>query len=1040
MELNREQKRVLRGGIDEAIKVVAGAGTGKTRVLVSRYLKLLQVERIPAERLLALTFTNKAAAEMKKRIFEEVKLLDDPVLLRALYGAWIMNFHGFGRRILTDNADVFGLEPSFEVAGAVDVTRIKRTLIARFEEGRLAVMPEDDGGEPPPPKEIHKLFEKSMSIANKCRSLLMTPEDLLKTVLDSDHNDYKNIIHTVIAVWHAYREEMRRRGLIDFDDMIELAARGLRDHPHVRERYARQFDHILVDEFQDTSEAQNEFLRILCGGDFQKVTVVGDEKQSIYRWRDARVENIRNFPGNAHVLNKNYRSSQNILELAHCYICKDDYFGSKREEIRLQSERRSAEAPVIVFHPPDGAGKSFEEEAKALVAWIRHLTEGIPVEGMPALIDGGGGRPPLQYEDVAVLLRSLRRSSGLKTYEEALLSSNIPYAIVGGANSLETAVLQTFHALLNLVIHPRDIQALLIVLEAKPFSLNDAALVEMFAAAHAVVSAGGKDAAKGSRNSTAQLTVDILLSAEVLNELSDDTAKERCKLLRHFIAELRAKNALYDLKTFLVEALEDSMFFYQLFADGAAADLALNLSRELVVQVESLAGRGEASLASFLEWLRSKIEDRAFGISGEALLPPGCVRIMTIHQAKGLEFSAVAVPGIKQTSSQGSGFYLSKKLGVFLGDRDDWGRGYKKLAEKDAEKNMFKQEERCLLYVAMTRAKDYLFVSSPHPQGKPKRGETPFMDVLECVREGNGGVHEIRYIPGVSETTEVPAGRMHSPASEGEIALLADWKSSRRALHEIRQESPRRFSALTFIGWRALKTFDRCPLKYYYQYVVGMSEELILLDEDRPLRGEWTTAGPGGMDPRAFGSMIHKILEEAMSGSGVTDERILELLNRSNQKEQAHDDAAVRTAQIMDAFQRSPFGTRDQVECLEERFAVRQQRLLFRGVVDRVDRTNGGYHVIDYKYGKEREDYDFQIRFYAWALRRIFETEHVAGSLLFLGDELRERKVDTGEVSCMKMQTVVDKLEEAISSNQYHATPGPACKSCELASFCPQAV
>ncbi len=772
--------QVLRSGVTDAVKVVAGAGTGKTRVLVSRYLQLLQKERIPPERLLALTFTNKAAAEMRKRIFEEVKKLNNPSLLRGLYGAWIMNFHGFGRRILSDNADAFGLDPSFDVAGAVDISRIKRTLLARFEEGRLPGMPEDTKGEPPCPKEIRKRFEKCMAIVSKCRSMLMTPEGLEKTLLDTDHDDYQRFIRTVIAVWRSYREKLRRRGLIDFDDMIELPTAGLREHLHLREKYTRMFDHILVDEYQDTSKAQDEFLRILCGGDFRKVTVVGDDKQSIYRWRDARVENLRNFPGDAYVLKRNYRSTQNILDLAHRYICRDEYFASKKEEIRLESDSESAGAPVVIFHPQDESGKSFEEEAQALVAWIRHLTEGIRVEGLPLLIDAERGRPPIKYDDVAVLLRSLRRSSGVKTYEEALLRNGIPYAIVGGANSLETGVLQTFHALLNLLIHPQDVQSLLVVLEAKPFSINDAALLEMFAAAHAVNNDGEPVRKKGSRGSAAGLTEEALLSTDVLNALNDPAARERCELLRHFIGELRGKSARYDLKSFVVEALEDSMFFYQLFADGVTVDVALNLSKELFMQIDSLSARGEANLASFLEWLRSRIDERAFGDAGEDLLPPGCVRLMTIHQAKGLEFPAVAVPGIRTSSSHSSGFFLSRQRGVFLGDCDSWGRGYKKLAEREEDKHMLEQEERCLLYVAMTRAKHFLFVASPYPEGKTDRRKTQFADVLAGAREGGIEVQEVRRPPDVTVKREIPPARPLPAASDEELSRLAEWRSSRR--------------------------------------------------------------------------------------------------------------------------------------------------------------------------------------------------------------------------------------------------------------------
>ena len=489
----------------------------------------------------------------------------------------------------------------------------------------------------------------------------------------------------------------------------------------------------------------------------------------------------------------------------------------------------------------------------------------------------------------------------------------------------------------------------------------------------------------------------------------------------------------------------------QLFADGVTADLALNLSKELFMQIDSLTGRGEATLASFLVWLRSRIDNRAFGDAGEALLPPGCVRIMTIHQAKGLEFPAVAVPGIKKSASQGSGFFLSKQRGVFLGDKDDWGRGYKKLAEKEEEKIMQRQEERCLLYVAMTRAKDYLFVGSPYPEGKPERGGTPFVDVLKCAREEDAGTHEIRRIREVSPTDDMPDDmrdeRTCSTASDEEISLMADWNSSRRDLQRLRGESPAKSSTLTFVTWRALETFDLCPLKYYYQYVAGMSEELGQLGEDRleddgfggTAGGKPARFGPGGMTPMAFGTLIHKVLEETACGRSVTDQRVRELINQSNEPLQSLDEAAAHVSKIAEAFLRSSFGMVDHVECLEERFAVRLQRLVFRGVFDRVDRINGGYHVVDYKYGKEKKRYDFQIRFYAWAVTHIFNSNRVAGSLLFLGNDLHERRVRTNEESTAMVQALAEKLEEATALNQYQAAPGPVCDGCDFAGFCKHA-
>ncbi|NIM19222.1 MAG: UvrD-helicase domain-containing protein [Candidatus Latescibacteria bacterium] len=1052
MELNREQGKVLEKGFDDAAKVMAGAGTGKTRVLVALYLKYLLQDRISPDRLLALTFTNKAAAEMKKRIFERVKAVGDEVLLRGLYSAWIMNFHSFGRRVLSGSSPSFGLDPSLDVAGPVDTARIEQLLLRKYEAGRLPGMPGDLGEDVPSPKNIRSRFERCLKIVHKCRSMLMKPEDLLAAVREDDHADYKNFTATVVAVWNAYNAELRRRKLVDFDDMIEQVVEGFKNNPLVREIYTNQFDQILVDEFQDTSEAQNELLRLLCGGDFQKITVVGDEKQSIYRWRDARVENIRSFPGRAYVLKQNYRSPQGILDLAHRFICKDDYFAGKRDEIRLEAEEQQEGAPLVVFHPEEEDGRSSEMEAKALAAWIRHLTEGIPVEGMSPLIVPKKGREPIEHEDIAILLRSLRDGSGLKEYENALRMHDIPYAVVGGTNALEANALRTLLALLSAVVFPEDTHSLLIVLEAMPFSINDAALAELFVAAR---KAAGT--AKGERDEAAsdvaeELSADLLLSPDVLSVLSDDEARRRCELLRRFIDSLRMKNAKRDLRTFMIEALEESSFFYQLFEDGASREIARNLSLELLSEAERLSQRNDATLAAFIDRVRRMIDERELGEASEALLPPKRVRIMTIHQAKGLEFPAVAVAGMKLPKSGRDDYFVSKARGLFLSDGDEWGRGLEHLDERDEELSTLDQEERCLRYVAMTRAKEYLFVSSPYPEGRSGKQSTLFADVLDCLREGGIEFCELRRAPELPVPAFSPSRVVDGDPLGAAVEAATDWISSRKAVEAVREDLPGKHPPVRFVNWRALKAFGDCPLQYYYRSVAGIGEELAGLGEGDVSSNEMEEKGetipsevaPKGVDPAAYGIFMHGILEDVMRLPREERAVSLDLLegrfSRSGMPEKLRARVVETAAKSVQSFLQSSLAEAEWIECLETPFHFRLGRIIFRGVLDRVDRTDGGFRVVDYKAGAEHEDYEFQVRFYAWALDKILGGKKVEGVLAFLGDEVRAHEVDTGPRSLRALDTAAERLEMAAASNRYDPKPGEVCRECAYSEFCPHAV
>ena len=342
--------------------------------------------------------------------------------MREMDAAWIMNFHQF---LLFESFRK--MRPS---SGLIRMLAWRPRLMPREYQRRSSLAfnraaskgcPMDPNEDLPTPGKFPTIFNRWMQIVQRARGTLWTPEALVSVWVPTNHPEYARYVQSVVALWDAYEMELQKRNLIDFNDMISMAVRGLMENERLRRFYGDKFQHILVDEFQDTSEAQNELLRSLAGDDFSRVTVVGDDKQSIYRWRDARVQNLREFVGTQEETRQNYRSRQTILDLAHHFVIRDDYFKEHAAEIRLDASRGATDAPVCLFHPEDSEDKSFEEEAKGLAAWILALTGRLDPGESPFTYYGvRGGDEALQFDEIAVLMRSLKPSLGSPALRKSL--------------------------------------------------------------------------------------------------------------------------------------------------------------------------------------------------------------------------------------------------------------------------------------------------------------------------------------------------------------------------------------------------------------------------------------------------------------------------------------------------------------------------------------------------------------------------------------------------------------------------------------------
>ena len=642
--------------------IVAGAGSGKTRVLTRRIAHLLATGRARPGEILAITFTNKAAAEMRER----VAALIGPVGERM----WVSTFHSACVRILRREHEAAGLRSTFSIYDAADSTRLI-TLIVR----ELGIDPK---------RFTPKTFAHRIS---DLKNELVTPAQFAEQAVASNPLD-----RHLVEVYRAYAERLSAANALDFDDLIMRTVQLLRTRPAVAEMYRRRFRHILVDEYQDTNHAQYALVHELVGGPGTsgadgpvppgELTVVGDSDQSIYAFRGATIRNIEEFEedyptARTILLEQNYRSTQNILDAANAVIARNP----GRREKRLFTNS-GAGAPITGY-----VADSEHDEAR----WIS--------QEIDRLFDVEGVRP----RDVAVFYRTNAQSRAL---EEAFLRSGQPYKVVGGTRFYERREIKDAVAYLRAVDNPDDDVNLRRILNVPKRGLGDRAeaVLAEHAARHGVsFGTAVADAAGALRPaSEGDAAGDLDAPGHEPPVVEGLTSRARTQVTRfhELLASLRGQLAEGDgVADLLDSALDASGYLAELRAsdDPQDATRVENLAELHSVASDFQAANPDGTLADFLERVSlvadsdqlPQAADLAAMSEGEraaavAAEEQGQVTLMTVHTAKGLEFPVVFVTGLED--------------GTFPHSRA--------LAEETEL-----AEERRLAYVALTRARERLYVT-----------------------------------------------------------------------------------------------------------------------------------------------------------------------------------------------------------------------------------------------------------------------------------------------------------------------------------------
>jgi len=611
-ELNPQQ---IEAVLDEnnSLLVFAGAGSGKTRVLTYKIAYLIKEKKVDPFRILAITFTNKAANEMKKRIISLVGNVGQYM--------WISTFHSFCARLLRKEIRKLGFTERFVIYDSDDSLKIITKCIKEAGYDTRMISP--------------KSVQEEISNA---KNKLKDSEDYLRKAFDPFEKK-------VAAVFKNYEKELKKADALDFDDLLLFTVRLFKEFPKTLEKYQQQFEYILVDEFQDTNLVQNELILMLFNGN-NKVFVVGDDDQSIYSWRGAQINNIINFDKNFSStriikLEQNYRSTSNILDAANELI-KNNYSRSKK---KLWT--RNPTGDLLIKY----RAQNEQEEAKYILKKILKIKS----------------QENRSYRDFAIFYRTNAQS---RVIEEALIKEKIPYRIFGGLKFYDRKEIKDMLAYLKLISNPSDIVSLQRIINVPARGIGKASLDNI----------SKYSLKKGMSFCEAFYDFKKIgtLNSGIKSKIQGfiDTIKS--------ISEFSIKNSISKTLEFI---WEKTGYIKELSEDNTidAMNRIENL-QELLTVIKEFEARNEANNSNRLELVDFLQEISLISDIDNYDENADTVVLMTLHNAKGLEFDNVFMIGMEE--------------GIFPHIKSITS-GYDDI-----------EEERRLCYVGMTRAKKRLIMTS----------------------------------------------------------------------------------------------------------------------------------------------------------------------------------------------------------------------------------------------------------------------------------------------------------------------------------------
>jgi DNA helicase-2/ATP-dependent DNA helicase PcrA len=566
-----QQKAVLE--TEGPLLVFAGAGSGKTRVLTYRIAYLIQEKGIAPWNILAVTFTNKAADEMKERV--------ERLLGKSAKGTWVSTFHSACARILRRHIESLGFQRNFVIYDEQDQERHLKTVMKELDVDFRMFNP--------------RAIQSSI---DQLKNEGITP--------DQYHPSQFNIFQKRLAlVYQRYQEDLQRNNALDFGDLLTFVAILFRRYPEILKSYQELCRYVMVDEFQDTNLIQYHLIRQIVDG-HRNICVVGDDDQSIYRWRGAQVGNILNFgkdfpEARTITLEQNYRSTQNILQAANLMV------GNNRSRKKKVLWTENPEGEILTHY----VGEDETDEARFVIRKIRELTHPSSESVRP-------------YREIAVFYRINAQSRAI---EDELVKQQIPYTIVGGLKFYERKEIKDILAYLKLIANPPDGLSLKRIINVPPRGIGEKTIekIETFSREK------GLPLYEGMKQSMKEDWLSVATKGKV---------EEFIRLIEEFREEARRLS----LSQLTMALLRESEYLQKLKEEGTdeAISRMENIDELVNVMMELERGGEAVSLETFLEKVSLVSDVDLYEDKGNR------VSLMTLHCAKGLEYPLVFIVGMEE--------------------------------------------------------------------------------------------------------------------------------------------------------------------------------------------------------------------------------------------------------------------------------------------------------------------------------------------------------------------------------------------------------
>ncbi|MFH1564582.1 MAG: UvrD-helicase domain-containing protein [bacterium] len=1043
--LNKEQKEAVSFN-DGPLLIVAGAGTGKTTVITKRIAWLIEQKKARPDEILALTFTDKAAGEMEERV--------DRLLPYGYVDLWISTFHSFCERILKQHALDIGLSNDFKLLGQTEQWLIVRQNLDKFNLDYYRPLGN-------PTKFIHALINHF----SRCKDEEIAPEDYLKyaedlkinldgmesgvvethcnaSLRDDDVSEVKRL-EEVANAYHVYQQLLLDNNSMDFGDLINYALKLFRERSNILKKYKNQFKYILVDEFQDTNWAQYELVKLLINEE-QNITVVADDDQSIFRWRGASISNVlqfkKDYPKSEQiVLVENYRSRQNILDLAYNFI-------QLNNPNRLEYQINQAEDLVKNAKDKGIDLSGFKKIDKKLLA--RTKDEGI-IEHLSAetledevdlvikkIVELKKNDKDVSWSDFAILVRANRSAD---IFNANLKRIDIPYQFLSlGGLYLKLVILDIINYF-KLLDNYHEASALYRIIRLPIFNFSDYDISKMN---------------YYSRLKTLSL-YEVLNNIFAVGGMSQETCSQASQLLgfikKH--SQLAREKSISDVfKGFLY----DTGYLKFLQKDDTQESRQnldyLNQFFQRIKEFEN--NNADARLSDFMEFMELETEAGDTGaLKFDPNIGPETVKVMTVHASKGLEFKYVFVVNMVDlrfpTTERRDPIEIPEKL----------------VKEVIPEGDIHLQEERRLFYVACTRAKDGLFFSSAKDYGgaRKKKPSRFLVETGICCQE----IKKTRN----QEIKEDATDRF------GDVAepILAGREMAKK-----KNNVPLKFS------YSQLAAFEKCPKQYKYNFILkipvfgkaqlsfGQTMHLTLQkffalilegggqssmfdvapcgslssEDSCTLAGEKNISSPRrspltGDSDGALGAQDSKFqipsLKELLK---FYEESWVDFWYKDKaEKEKYREDGK----KILKEFYEKLKTVKPKPISLESGFSFKLASggdiYTVKGKIDRVDEVEGGIEIIDYKTGKSKSLKDLrkedkeQLLIYQMAALEAGIGEPVKLTYYYLDNNTPVSFVGSEDDMEKLRDKIIDTIDK-IKNSDFPANPSMLCDFCDFKGIC----